>query len=379
MIKVLYICPDPTLGGSTQSLLDLIESVKDSVIPIVLFLREDSAFRAFRDRGIECIACPYVRLHFFAQNSTWKEILRHPRRIRFIQLPYLESKCVRFVKKYLGNRSIDIVHSNYSSILIGYELAKALKAKHVWHIREFLEKGVHVPNRPYGGYAFLKTLINKADARIVISHQAEAHWGFKPENTWVILDAVAKASECCYNPEKKPYLLFCSYHITKAKGALLAVDAYGKSGLSKVGIKLTFMGQCEEEMHVEIMEIAMSHGCGDSIVFLPCQEQVKPFFSEAKAFIMASTNEGLGRVTAEAMFYGCPVIAKDSGGTKDLVKDQVTGYLFQTAEECAALMRQVCLQPQEALIRRAQEFVVNNLSTEVYGPRVTQVYESVLS
>lgn len=379
MVSVLYICPDPIMGGSTQSLLDLIESVKDYVKPVVLFVREDIASKTFRDRGIECITCPFVRLHFFAQKSSWKEILRHPRRIRFIQLPYLESKCVKFVKKYLGNRTIDVVHSNYSSILIGYELSKALKAKHVWHIREFLENGVHVPNRPYGGYAFLKALINKADARIVISHQAEAHWGFKPENTWVILDAVAKASECCYYPEKKPYLLFCSYLITKAKGALLTVDAYGRSGLSQDGIKLTFLGNCEEEMRSEIMAIAKSHGCADSVVFLPCQEQVKPFFAEAKAFIMASTNEGLGRVTVEAMFYGCPVIAKDSGGTKDLVKDQVTGYLFQTAEECAALMRQVCLQPQEALIRRAQEFAVDNLSIEVYGPRIMQVYESVLS
>ena len=379
MVSVLYICPDPIMGGSTQSLLDLIESVKDYVKPVVLFVREDIASKTFRDRGIECITCPFVRLHFFAQKSSWKEILRHPRRIRFIQLPYLESKCVKFVKKYLGNRSIDIVHSNYSSILIGYELSKALKAKHVWHIREFLEKGVHVPNRPYGGYTLLKALINKADARIVISHQAEAHWGFKQENTWVVFDAVAKASECCYLPEKKPYLLFCSYHITKAKGALLAVDAYGKSGLSKEGIKLTFMGHCEEDMSAEIMEVAKNHGCADSIVFLPCQESVKLFFAEAKAFIMASTNEGLGRVTVEAMFYGCPVIAKDSGGTKDLVEDQKTGYLFRTADECATLMRQVCLQPQETLIREAQDFAVTNLSIEVYGPRIMQVYDSVLS
>lgn len=378
MITVLYICPDPTLGGSTQSLLDLIESVKDSVKPIVLFLREDSASKAFRDHGIECIVCPFVRLHFFAQNSNWKELLRHPRRIRIIQLPYLESKCVKHVKRYLGNRSIDIVHSNYSSILIGYELSKVLKAKHVWHIREFLEKGVHVPNRPYGGYSLLKALINKADARIVISRQAQTHWGFKPENTWVILDAIARASECCYLPEKKPYILFCSYHITKAKGALLTVEAYGKSGLAKDGIKMAFMGQCDEEMNAEIMEIAKNSGCAESIVFLPCQKIVKPFFAEAKAFIMASTNEGLGRVTAEAMFYGCPVIAKDSGGTKDLVEDQKTGYLFHTSDECAALMRQVCLQPQEAMIRRAQDFAVNNLSIEVYGPRVMQVYESVL-
>jgi len=378
MISVLYICPDPTLGGSTQSLLDLIESVKDSVKPIALFLREDSASRVFRDRGIECIISPFVRLHFFAQESSWKQLLRHPRRIRIIQLFCLESACVKHVKKYLGKRSIDIVHSNYSSILIGHELARALKAKHVWHIREFLEKGVHVPNRPYGGYTLLKFLINKADARIVISNQVQVHWGFKPENTWIIFDSVAKASDSCYSREKKSYVLFCSYHITKAKGALLTMGAFGKSGLSKEGIKLVFLGNCDDEIHAEITRIAKEYGCYDSLVFQPCQEEVKPFFADANAFIMASTNEGLGRVTAEAMFYGCPVVAKDSGGTRDLVEDRKTGYLFQSEDECAALMRQVCLHDQEALIFRAQDFAVKNLSIEVYGPRIMQVYDQVL-
>lgn len=378
-VTVLYICPDPTLGGSTQSLLDMIESLRGLVKPIVLFGREDSAFELFHNRGIECVVYPFIRLHFFSQTSSFMEILRHPRRIRIINLHCVEKACVKKVKEYLGSRSIDIVHSNYSSILIGHELSVALKAKHVWHIREFLDPGVHVPNRPFGGYTLLKFLINRADARIVISHQAQAHWGFKQKNTWIIYDAVAKASDSGYCSEKKPYILFCSYHITEAKGAIIVVKAFGISGLNKDGIRLSFVGNCTDEMHSQIMGIAKKYECADSIDFIPCQEDVKPFFMNAKAFIMASVNEGLGRVTAEAMFYGCPVIAKDSGGTKDLISDQQTGYLFRTEDECASLMRQVCFSSQEDLIKRAQDFAVSNLSVEVYGPRIMEVYNSVLS
>lgn len=378
MITVLYICPDPTMGGSTQSLLDLIESVKGYVRPIVLLLREDSAYKAFRERNIECIVYPFVRLHFFTQESTWKQIIRHPRRIRIIQLFCVESACVKHVKQYLEDRPIDIVHSNYSSILIGHELSRALKAKHVWHVREFLEQGVHVPNRPFGGYSLLKALINKADARIAISCQVQGHWGFKQENTWIINDAIAKASDCCYYREKKSFVLFCSYHITRAKGALQAAEAFGRSGLHKEGLSMMYVGNCSEEMRAEIVEIARRYECIDSIVFLPCQDNVKSLFAYAKAFIMASTNEGLGRVTAEAMFYGCPVIAKDSGGTKDLIDDRITGYLFHSVDECAILMQQVCHQSQEALIRRAQDFAVKNLSIELYGPRIMEVYNSIL-
>lgn len=377
MLNILYICPDSTMGGSTHSLLSMIESIRESVKPVVLFMYDGIACKVFRDRGVECLVYPYIKLHLFPQEYTLMQRLRHPSHFRIVRLHRVERACVKHVREYLGDRHIDIVHSNYSSILIGWELARALKARHVWHIREYLDPGFHVQNRPYGGRWLLKALINRADARIVISRHVLEHWGFKDKSTWVIPPAVAKKAEACYFPEKEPYVLFCSYYITKAKGALIAIGAFGKSGLWKEGVRLQFVGNCFEETAAEIRDVAKAYGCEDAVVFLPCQEDVKPFFSHAKAFIMASAHEGLGRVTAEAMFYGCPVIAKDSGGTVDLVKDGVTGYLFRTSDECAALLRQVCHTTQEPIIRQAQHFVVDNMSVEAYGPRVIEVYQAV--
>ena len=124
--------------------------------------------------------------------------------------------------------------------------------------------------------------------------------------------------------------------------------------------------------------IADSYGCSEYIDFIPAQKDVKPFFSQAMAYVNSSVNEGMGRTTAEAMFYGCPVIAYASGGTLDLVKNGETGYLFNTVEECAELMRKVCTTDQEEVILRAQEFVKQNLSVENYGEKVMEVYNSVL-
>lgn len=366
------------MGGSTQSLLDLIESVKDSVKPIVLFLKADSAYEAFTRHGIECLVFPFIRLHYLVQKNSLGQLMLHPARMRLIKLLQVDLACVRYVKKYLGDRRVDIVHSNYSSVLVGRTLASSIKAKHIWHIREFLEPGVHVKNRPFGGYTFLKNLINRADGRIVISHQAQAHWGFRERNTWIIPDAVAKASDICFNPDKEPYILFCSYHVTEAKGALITVNSFGKSGLQKEGIRLRYVGNCKDDIRSEILAAANKYDCADMVDFVPCQDDVKPFFSRAKAFIMASKNEGLGRVTAEAMFYGCPVIAMDSGGTKDLIMDKETGYLFHSEDECAALLQQVCHTSQESLILTAQRFAVESMSTEVYGPRIMEVYDSVM-
>jgi glycosyltransferase involved in cell wall biosynthesis len=117
----------------------------------------------------------------------------------------------------------------------------------------------------------------------------------------------------------------------------------------------------------------------DKVEFVPCQPDIKPYFEHASGYIMASECEGLGRVTAEAMFYGCPVVAHASGGTLDLVKDGITGYLFHTVDECADLINKVCNENQEKVILQAQQFAVEHLSQEVYGPKIMEVYESVLN
>ena len=377
-IVVLYICPDVSLGGSTRSLINMIESTSEKVKPIVLFPKYGPAVDYLRHEEVECIVSPFVLLHEFKRKSKSKpsEIILHPWRLPFIKYIRTDFKCAYYVKSILKNRVIDIVHSNFSPITIGCILSKVLKAKHVWHIREFLD--LNFKFDIYGGIPRLKRLINKADARIAISSAVRDHWHLKQANTWTLLNPICKKEEACLYAEKEPYLLFCSHNLTEEKGARFTIQAFGASNLKDKGIRLRLVGNCNPQYLESLMQTAENNNCADSIDFYPLQDNVKNQFAKAKAFIMASICEGLGRVTAEAMFYGCPVIARASGGTLDLVRDHETGYLFTTAEECALLMNTVCNSDQQSIIEPAQQFAINNLSQEVYGPRIMQIYQSIL-
>ena len=44
---------------------------------------------------------------------------------------------------------------------------------------------------------------------------------------------------------------------------------------------------------------------------------------------MPSDREPLGRVIFESQLFGIPVLASDSGGNTELIKDGVTGYLYK--------------------------------------------------
>ena len=373
---ILYLCIDPTMGGSTQSLLDLIRSVREQVNPIVIVPQKGLAYDAFVKEGVECYIYPFLKLYEFKKNRLI-DVIRHPWRWHVIKKLRFDYGCLWFVKKILNGRRIDIVHSNTSPNDVGGLLAKSLKAKHVWHVREFCD--LHFNFEIYNGIPRLRNLINSADARIAISTAIAQHWQMPTQNTRVINDACRKMNDACYVSNKEKYLLFSSYNLTEAKGTRTAIIAFAKSGVAKQGYILKLMGNCSEDYKVSLQTTIIDYNLDDQVEFVPCQTDIKPYFAHASGYIMASECEGLGRVTAEAMFYGCPVIAHASGGTLDLVKDGITGYLFHSVDECAKLIKKVCTTNQERMIMQAQRFAIDNLSQEVYGPKIMEVYKSVLN
>lgn len=374
-LTVLYVCIDPTMGGSTASLFNLIESVKEEVDPIVLFPRKGVASDFFAVHGIESYVYPFIMLHKFQRNRL-ADVWSHPWRWHPVKKWKSDRYCARFLKAALKGRRVDIIHTNTSPNDVGVYLSRFFKAKHVWHVRECLDE--HDGFEMYGGRERLIRKINGADARIAISSYVRKHWKMKEGDTYLIHDAICSAKDAVYLPAKEKYILFVSYNLTEAKGSRLAVQAFGKSRLCEDGFKLMLMGNCKDGYKSSLEAEARDLGCDSDVIFLPCQNQVKPVIEKASALIMASRYEGLGRVTAEAMFYGCPVIAHASGGTLDLVQDGRTGFLFRDVDECSALLRKVCLNNEEPVILRAQHFAIDELSTEVYGPRILSVYHSVI-
>lgn len=374
-IRVLYICIDSSLGGSTASLLNLIDSVKDEVYPIVLFPETGVGQALFEEHGIECHVYPFIKLYSFKRNS-FVDVWRHPWRWHYIKKMRNDYGCWCYEKKALAGRKVDIVHSNTSPNDVGVLLAKRLHAKHVWHVREFCD--LHFNFEIYKGIPRLRDLINKADARIAISSAIKRHWQMKDEHTWIIHNAIRSKDDMCYFKNKEKYILFSSYFLKEAKGARKAIIAFAKSGIAVDGYKLKLMGNCSEEYKESLMDTVCDYHVEEGVEFVPCQTDVKPWFAHAACYIMASECEGMGRVTGEAMFFGCPVLAHATGGTLDLVKDGETGYLFNTVEECAVLLRKVCASDNEQIILRAQEFAKDSLSQEVYGPKIMDVYNCVL-
>ena len=345
-----------------------------SINPIILLNQEGKVAERMRMLGFNTIIHPFFYL--WERPKRLKTLLHHPNRSTYYRFLTVNRKCVRDTIADLKGTHVDMVHSNTSITTVGVPLAKKLGAKHVWHIREFLDLdfGISV----YGGRDRLRRMINTADVRICVSKAVSSHWHFVPENTHVLWDAVGFDDHPeCHFGLKERFFLFCAANVTRQKGAIEAVEAFCLSKLSLEGYCLKIVGHCEDSFRNELLSIAAQHGEGGNIVFYDYTNQIHEFFSRATAFLMCSQCEALGRVSVQAMYNHSLVIAKNAGGTTDFIRNKETGLLYDTVDECASLMRFAANNDLSGITDRACLFVKENFSFEHYRTELSRIYQSI--
>ncbi len=78
---------------------------------------------------------------------------------------------------------------------------------------------------------------------------------------------------------------------------------------------------------VDAEEEARSLGVASSVWFLGKLDAVAPLLAGADLFLLTSQNESFGLSALEALACGAPVVATDSGGIREVVRDGETGVL----------------------------------------------------
>ncbi|GAB4338055.1 MAG: hypothetical protein Kow0089_09720 [Desulfobulbaceae bacterium] len=98
------------------------------------------------------------------------------------------------------------------------------------------------------------------------------------------------------------------------------------------GILLTIVGDGPEKEN--LMQLSRQLGVEGKVEFSGSQphEKIVHFMHEADVFILASHSEGRANVLLEAMASGLAVITSDIDGSRELIRDQVTGLLFPVGD-----------------------------------------------
>lgn len=374
MFNVLYVSHEGnTVLGSSRSLLNMIHSLSGKVNAFVIVPSKGEVYDYFKANNINVYAITYP-LDITDKHGLIQYISFIPRLFRDL-VAY--NKAIRQLRCIVNKNAIDIIHSNSSTVDIGFYVAKKMNKPHIWHLREFQDLDFHF--RPAYGWHRLLKIIKKSSATICITKAIQKHFSLENcKNSYQIFNAVRSQKDACFITDKDKYFLVCG-NLSKAKGCELAIQAFAVFNRKHFGYRLKFVGSITSVYKDELMQLSKSLDIDKLIDFEGYQVETKRYYCKATAFLMCSRNEAMGRVTVEAMFYGCPVIGYNSGGTIEIINNGIDGFLFSSQNECSVLMDKVITDVNiNQVIFNAQQKAIKLFSEENYGKRIYAIYQEIL-
>ncbi len=372
MINVLYITHESgEVLGSTHSLVNMLHSVKNEVHPVIIFPHKGKAYDYLVESGYTCYVVQF-KLNIAPKRWRWLKLI--PRKIVDSAV---NATAIRKISKIVKRENVQLIHSNSSVFTIGYDAAKVNALKHVWHLREFQDLDFNFA--PFTGWKKLRQMIQDSDAIIAITKTIAKHFKVESnENCHIIHDAVRSIQNVCYDQNKEKYILFLG-HITPPKGAEVALRIFIKFWERHQLYKLYYIGPVSDEYKDHLTTIINKSGINkNNVLFLGYKENVKKYLQKASVLLMCSKNEAQGRVSIEAMFYGCPVLGYKSGGTQEIIQDGFNGYLFNSEEEAIRKLTYIVQNDNRNMALNAINYVKCNFSEEMYGQKISSIYKSLL-
>lgn len=376
-MKVCYIAHRTNLNGASRSLLDMLDGLdRTRYEPVVLVNSKGPLLNELKQRNIPYVYAPLVP----ALNSDNPVLNLVKRTLNFGPLYRLFLAGVKHQLKRIGP---DIVHNNTLLCTIGMQAAKDLGIPYICHHRELLWEGFH---RKLVREKQDRKLMAAAAANISISDLVkEKYQPYAGKDILVIRDGIHVEN---YDLPPRdilsgdPVTLLLAGRIDPNKGQLDAVKAVElareKSGRD---LQLKILGSVGDAAYAEkVRSYVTEHG----LDFVSIEDFVNDLTELRRSCdigLTCSYNEGLGRVTIENMLSSLLVLAADSGGTLEIVKDGETGVLYKTGdiEDFAEKILSAVEHPEVSrqIAKQGHEEALHTFDYKVYASRVQDVYESI--
>lgn len=181
----------------------------------------------------------------------------------------------------------------------------------------------------------------------------------------VDIDYFVPAPEGHSRDQDQPSLLHISNFAAKKRTCDI-VEAFSRADLPAT-TTLTMVGDGPERARTE--ELAQRMGMAKRVRFPGAQDDVRPYFRDADALILASDSEGAPLVLLEAMASGVPWISTPWGAAADLPSGECglvvpIGGIDALAEAMEEMIRNP--EAREQMARRGREAAEAHYSIDVY-------------
>ncbi|SER63960.1 Glycosyltransferase involved in cell wall bisynthesis [Faunimonas pinastri] len=331
--SVLFVDHTGELGGAELCLLDLARTYSGR--HKVLLFQDGPLRERLADAGVNVEVIEAGRHLLSVRRASglrnlWKAI------------PTIAGLARRIAREA---RDFDIVYANSQKAFICSVLAAGLARRPlVWHLHDILtgsgfsqtlkSAAVHLANR--GASLVIVNSVATADAF--------AAAGGRTDHTAIVYNGIDPRPYLHAQPSPRPRLPDGSApplvgifgRLAAWKGQHVLIDALAElDGVHALIVGDSLFG--EVAYADELKQRIEAHGLQDRVHFLGFRQDVAPLMKSVDVVVHASTApEPFGRVIAEAMMAGRPVVAAANGGALELIQEGVTGFLVK-ADNPAAL------------------------------------------
>ena len=381
--RVAFLTHYAELYGANRSLLGLVDGLaRHRVRPHVILPEPGDLLDALAARNVPAAVLPFD-WWVSARRTTAGAADRLVGTVRHL----------RGLTAQIGRWGCDLVYSNSSVFAAGALAAAELNLPHVWHLREFGRRDYDLA--PDLGTRFARLGFRSADAVVCVSHALRrALLGRRPPaHSRVIYNGVATEAEFdarrraagAGSGRRPPFTFVLVGRFRPSKGQDVALRAFARVAASNPAVRLNLVGGAggtgDQAYYDHCRELAGSLGVTNRVEFWGYIPDPERAFLAADAALMCSRSEAMGRVTAEAMSCGRPVIGYAAGGTPELIDDGTTGRLYSGgAGELAAAMADYAANPDLAREHGAAAWATarRRHSVEAYVARVDEVIQGVV-
>lgn len=372
------------MGGATISFKVILEGMLDRGCSIIVMISSRNCNNEFINYMISrgCIIVKFddeMSIYPDIKISKLGSLIKFP--WRTVRKLYKIEICFNQILKTIRIHKPDIVHTNIGVLPQGVKACKKLNIPHLWHIREYQNKDFGWRILP--SINAYKKLLRSTNTLTITKNILEY---FELKNTTsanFLWDGILPAGSCYYKHKKSPFFL-CASRISPEKKIDIAIEAFLLIADKLPKYKLIIVGDQHNKPYYEkIKKIILNSNIQERIELHSYRSDVVSLMKDATALVVASSFEGLGRMTIEAAFMGCLVIGRDTGGTKEIIETTGCGYLFNTTEMLSNLMLKVAGQVETEEYKEkalsAQNNAISKSSNENYCIEIYKLYNHIIN
>lgn len=271
----------------------------------------------------------------------------------------------KIAEKIAKEKNIPIVFTNHTQYLQYADyylpLIKNIVKKHIKSaLKNLYKKSAFVLCSTKDTENFVKNIYSKAKTRVIPV----------PFNDQILtknnseLDIRQK-----YNLQKNELIYLYIGRIAQEKNINLLIEAYNEATGPRVKLIIGGNGDILDSLKTQNPNIIFTGRIE--------REDIYSYYHQADLFVSASTSETLGLVFAEAAHCGTPLLGIDSPGVRDIIKNDLNGWLAKDTKEFKKLFSEIATNKNLKEYRKNCRESVENFSLTHNIDELEKIYKSV--